>query len=76
MSVSVELRDGLWLVSEGGVPVYSGTYRQVEDWLDLAENAPRLSPAPPPVTAVPPTGGKGLPTLVRPRHKPAAPARR
>jgi hypothetical protein len=76
MAINVEYRDGLWLVSEGGVPVYSGAYRQVEDWLDLAENAGRLTPAPPPVAAVPPARGKGLPTPAQPRHTPAALAQR
>jgi hypothetical protein len=46
MAVRIEHREGLWLVYEGGALLYSGGYRQVQDWLDLAENAGRLAPVP------------------------------
>jgi len=37
----VEPNEGLWLVYEDGVQVFSGEYHQVESWLDLAENSTR-----------------------------------
>jgi hypothetical protein len=41
MLLSVEPHEGLWLLSEDGVQTVWGGYRQVENWLDLAENGAR-----------------------------------
>ncbi len=38
MEPSVEPQEGLWVVRMGGVPIFSGGYRSVEDYLDWAEN--------------------------------------
>jgi hypothetical protein len=39
MAFTIEPHEGRWLVLQDGVPVFSGDYRQVEDWLDQAENS-------------------------------------
>jgi hypothetical protein len=70
MAVRVAQREGLWLVYEGSVLVYSGPSRRVEDWLDRAENTGRLSPAPPDIEAASPARGKDLVPRARPRHEP------
>jgi hypothetical protein len=76
MSVRIEPREGLWLVSEAGVPLFAGAYGQVEDWLDLAENTGRLSSVPQPVSEMPPSRRPGLPRLARTAGDPGALGRR
>jgi len=39
MALTIEPHEGRWVVLQDGVPVFSGDYRQVEDWLDQAENS-------------------------------------
>jgi hypothetical protein len=38
MMLNIEPHKARWLLVKDGVPVFSGSYRQVEDWLDLTEN--------------------------------------
>jgi hypothetical protein len=45
MALTIQWQDGQWQVYSDGELVFSGTYRQVEDWLDRAENCQRLRPA-------------------------------
>jgi hypothetical protein len=55
MSLSIKSRGRLWVACKDNKEAYSGSYRQVEDWLDSVENvartalknalaAPRLNP--------------------------------
>ena len=39
MAFTIEPHEGRWVVLHDGVPVFSGDYGQVEDWLDQAENS-------------------------------------
>ena len=39
MAFTIEPHEGRWVVLQDGVPVFLGDYRQVEDWLDQAENS-------------------------------------
>ena len=38
MAFTIEPHEGRWVVLQDGMPVFSGDYGQVEDWLDKAEN--------------------------------------
>ena len=38
MAFTIRPDQGRWVVLHDGVPVFRGDYRQVEDWLDRAEN--------------------------------------
>jgi hypothetical protein len=37
MALTIQWQDGQWLVYADDVLVFSGSYRQVEAWLDRAE---------------------------------------
>jgi len=34
----IQLEKGRWVVFRDGLPVFSGNFQKVEDWLDQAEN--------------------------------------
>ena len=64
MVFSIQPHQGRWLVFQDGVRVFSAGYRQVEDWLDWAENSGRYSTLPAmPASAM----KKGLPQKGDPR---------
>ena len=43
MSLSIKSRGRLWIACKDNKEAYSGSYRQVEDWLDLVENVARTA---------------------------------
>jgi hypothetical protein len=60
MEFSIQPYQDQWLVFRDGVAVFSGDYRQVEHWLDHAENSARCSQRVPPQAD---RSGQTLPTI-------------
>jgi hypothetical protein len=74
MSLNVQLHGPLWCVYHDGEEVFSGDYRDVEEWLDHAEISPKY-PAPPAGTEPLITHVGRLPSLNRLRNAPVTSAK-
>ena len=46
MVFSIQPHEGRWRVCQDDMPIFSAGYRQVEDWLDWAENSGGLQSRP------------------------------